>query len=68
MQNEYGRTVLMEAAMNGRTECLRVAFEAGADVNFATEDGNVTAAMFAAMEGHAECLNALRDFGGAGAS
>ena len=63
VQNEHGRTLLMEASRNGRAECLRVAVEAGADVNFATKDGNVTAAMFAAMEGHAECLNALRDLG-----
>ena len=29
VQNGHGRTVLMEAAMNGHAECLRVAIEAG---------------------------------------
>jgi ankyrin repeat protein len=63
VQNGYGRTLLMEAARNGHVGCVRVGVAAGADVNFATKNSNVTAAMFAAMEGHAECFTALRDAG-----
>jgi ankyrin repeat protein len=50
----------MGAAKNGHAECVRVCIDAGADVNFATKNSKVTAAMFAALEGHTECLNVLR--------
>ena len=51
VQNGHGRTVLMEAAMNGHAECLRVAIEAGSDLDFATKNYNATAAIFAARFG-----------------
>ena len=63
VQNGHGRTVLMEAAMNGHAECLRVAIEAGSDLDFATKNYNATAAIFAAREGHLNCLNILREAG-----
>ena len=63
VQNGYGRTALMEAAKNGHAECVEVAIEAGAEIDFATKNANVTAAMFAAMEGHTACLNVLRNAG-----
>ena len=62
VQNGHGRTVLMEAAMNGHAECLRVAIEAGSDLDFATKNYNATAAIFAARR-NLNCLNILREAG-----
>ena len=61
-KNKYGRTVLMEAASNGRTDIVKSLIKAGADVNATTNYGN-TALMEAARGGYTEIIEILKKAG-----
>jgi ankyrin repeat protein len=61
--NGYGRTALLEAALENKLECVRACLEAGANVDFTTKMQGNTAAHLAAQSGHVEVLNLLRDAG-----
>jgi ankyrin repeat protein len=54
---------LLEAAMNGHESTVRVAIEAGANVDFVTARHGNTAAHLAASNGHIGVLNLLRAAG-----
>lgn len=53
-----GWTALMSAAANGRTECLLVLIDNGANVNARKESGK-TALMLAAKYGQSSCVHEL---------
>lgn len=61
--NGYGRTALLEAALNGHEDCVLVCLEFGADVNFRTKNQGITAAHLAAQQGSIAVLNVLREAG-----
>ena len=58
-QDDYGDTVLMVAAVNGRTEAVAALIKAGADVNAKERELDVTALLQAAVNGHSETVAAL---------
>ena len=57
-----GRTPLMNAALSGNGECVRLLLKVGAEVNACDKNG-VTALMCAATVGSAHCMKLLLDAG-----
>ena len=60
--DEFGVTPLMEAASQGRSECVRHLIKEGADVNRLDRDGN-SALVYSVMEGNRDCVSILLDAG-----
>jgi len=56
--NQYGLTVLMEAAKCGSLNCIQALIAAGAQVNYTNADG-LTALVWAARRGHLDCVQEL---------
>lgn len=61
-RNENGRTMLMEAALNGRTPLVEILLRYGADTEAQDRIG-MNALMYAAIRGHDANVNALLDAG-----
>jgi uncharacterized protein len=58
----HGHTVLMRAALDGKTETVRELIDQGADVNQRDDNGR-TALMFAVVNMHYDTMKVLLEFG-----
>ena len=59
---QYGRTALSWASYGGKTECVKLLIDAGADLNVRDKEG-ITALYLASYYGNTECVKLLRDAG-----
>lgn len=62
IEMQFGRTLLILAVQNGRTEIARALLDAGANINYPDENGN-TPLMLAAQNGNLEIVHLLLDRG-----
>lgn len=59
-KNNHGHTALVQAAGCGRSECVQLLLDRGADVNAGRR---VSALAYASLNGHMECIRILLDYG-----